>query len=178
MTPQSMMDAWFRLMNEAMRGNTDAQDAIKSLTTSPLSPDQMMRWMSRFMPLVTGGNMPNVKPEVFESWLDEYWKMMGVVPRHRYLELLERHENLRSRLEDSEKTVRQLQGMLGVPGGQQEAQQVIGLWGNMMQETMKAQAQWMQSFTGMMNKSEDEEPSEQPGAAEKPAETPKPKKSD
>lgn len=174
MTPQTLMESWFRLMNEAMRGNTDAQDAIKSLTMAPTSPDQLMRWMTRFMPAATGMNSP-VKPEVFENWLDEYWRMMGVVPRHRYLELLERHEITRSRLEESEKTIRQLQGMLGMPGQQQETQKVIDMWGSLLQNTMQAQMEWMHTFTGVGKTHESPESekaastSESPASAEKAA---------
>lgn len=160
MTPQTMMEAWFRLMKDAVGGNAEAQEAMRMLTSGPTNPDQMMRWMSRFLPLATGGMTP-VKTDVFENWLDEYWRMMGVVPRYRYLELLERHEALRSRLEESEKTVRQLQGMLGVPGHQrEEAQKVIGLWGEMMHQTMKAQLEWMQALTGMA-KEREQKPADQ-----------------
>ncbi|NJP05615.1 MAG: hypothetical protein HC837_08335 [Chloroflexaceae bacterium] len=143
MTMQNeFMEQWFKLMNQAMMGNSDAQEAVRSMTVAPIGPDQMLRWMTRFMP---SAGMP-VKPDVLEDWLENYWKMMGVVPRHRYLDLLERHEQLRIRLEESEKTVQQLRGVLGTTGQQEQARKVMDMWGTMMQDAIRAQTDMMRAW--------------------------------
>ncbi len=139
-TPK-MMEAWFNLMSEAMRGSSDAQQIMKNLSSTTNVSEETLRMMTRFMP---PGMMP-MQPEMMNDWLEEWWRMMGVVPRHRYLELLERYELLRSRLEESEKTSRRLQSMLGEKR-QEEAQKVLDFWGNTLEETLKSQSEWMQMW--------------------------------
>lgn len=166
LTPK-MMEAWFNLMSEAMRGSTDAQQLVRSLSSTTTISDETMRMMMRFMP---PGMMP-VQPEALSDWLEDWWRMMGVVPRHRYLELLERYELLRSRLEESEKTSRRLQSMLGEKR-QEEAQKVLDFWGNTLEETLKAQTDWMRMW--MPGGTDAPEAASEP-APEKPKETKEPK---
>jgi hypothetical protein len=106
-----------------------------------MRPDELLRLMTRFMP---AGAVP-VQAEAMNEWLEEYWRMMGVVPRYRYLDLLERYEQLRLRLEENEKASRQLPMMSA--GQPEEAQKVFGLWSSMMEETLKAQQELMKSWT-------------------------------
>lgn len=74
--------------------------------------------------------------------------MMGVVPRYRYLELLERHELLRQRLEEAEKTIQKLRKTSsGNKMPEQEVQQILNLWEGMLQETLSMQADWMRTWT-------------------------------
>jgi hypothetical protein len=84
-------------------------------------------------------------PEAFEAWLEEWWKMMGAVPRSRYLEVLERCETLRRRLEEAEATISRLRGMLE-EGRQEEARKVLDLGEQMLEETLKAQAEWTRAW--------------------------------
>ena len=148
---KNVVEAWLRLMSDAMRGAADAQEAVRMLGEMPTTPDQMTRWMSLFMPNAKS----SPKPEAMEDWLEDTWRMMGVVPRHRYLELLERHEMLRSRLEKAEKEIEKLRKNMhsgNVP--EQDAQKVLDLWEDMLQETLKTQANWLRTWTA--NKEEDQ----------------------
>lgn len=140
MTPK-LMEAWFNLMSEAMRGSTDAQQVIRAMSNASSASDETMRMMTRFMPPGIGP----IRPDAFNEWLEDWWRMMGVVPRYRYLELLERYELLRSRLEESEKTTRRLQSMIGEKR-QEEAQKMLDFWGTTLEETLKAQTEWMQAW--------------------------------
>ena len=142
---KNIMELWLRLLNDAVRGTADAQEAVRLLGEVPTTPDNLARWMSRFMPLATAGSS---KSEAIEDWLEDTWRMMGVVPRYRYLELLERHELLRRRLEQAEKRIETLRKTMR-PGKvpEQEAQQVLDLWEDMLQETLKIQANWMRTWT-------------------------------
>lgn len=137
-------EVWLRLMGDAMRGTADAQRALRSLGETPTSPDQMTRWLTQFMPGMSAGTAP----AAMEDWLEDSWRMMGVVPRYRYLELLERHEILRTRLEKAEKEIRNLRKTTfasDVP--KQEAQKVLDFWENMLQETIQMQSGWIRSWT-------------------------------
>lgn len=150
------LEAWFTLMAEAVRGTAEAQEAFKTLTEASTKPEELQRWQARFMPLAGATN----KPEAFEEWLEEWWRMMGVVPRSRYLDLLERYENIRLRLEKAEETIRSLRAMIG-QGQEQEAQKLVNLWETMLQESLKAQAEWMRAWdTAANNQEEKKDPPE------------------
>lgn len=138
-----VMEAWVTLMAEAMRGTKDAQDAFRSLTEMPATSDNLESWLARFMP----STARLAQPEAFETWLEEWWRMMGVVPRTRYLELLERCDTLQRRLEKAEETIQNLRSLLGSKAQQgEEARKIMDLWSAMLDETIKTQSEWMQSW--------------------------------
>jgi hypothetical protein len=166
MNPNKMMETWLNLVTEAMRGNGDARETVRTITGSSMRPDELLRVMTRFMP---AGAVP-FQAEAMNEWLEEYWRMMGVVPRYRYLDLLERYEQLRLRLEEVEKS-RQLPMM---PNSQPEdAQKVFGLWSSMMEETMKAQQEMMKAWTPKSAEGESES-----GTGSSSGSTPPPKSGD
>lgn len=165
---QNPMEMWLRLMSDAMRGTADAQEAIRTLGEMPTTPDQLTRWMTRFMPMAVGHS---TKPEMMGDWLEDTWKMMGVVPRYRYLELLERHELLRNRLEQAETTIQKLRkATVGAKIPEQEVQQILNLWEGMLQETLSMQADWMRTWTkteGAEEKGETKAPTPEDSATSK-----------
>lgn len=148
----NMTEQWLRLMSEAMRGTADAQEAIRTLGEMPTTPDQLTRWFTRFMPMASLG-ASSAAPDVFKDWLEDSWRMMGVVPRYRYLELLERYELLRQRLEEAEKKIQMMRtSMLTGKVPEQEAQKVLDMWEGMLQDTLKVQADWMRAWTASSDK--------------------------
>jgi hypothetical protein len=157
-----MMEAWFNLVSEAMRGSSDAQEAFKALSSST-SQDEIIRWMGRFMPSNAVGITPP-QVEMFSEWVEEWWKMMGVVPRHRYLEVLERNEQLRKRLEEYEKSRR----IPGMASQQEQSEQVMNMWGSAMENMLKMQAEWMRNFVPSQQEQSETTPTET-GHGSKPA---------
>lgn len=152
MSPKAL-EAWFTLVNEAMNGTQEARQALNSLAENSRNSDDLSRWLQTFMPNVH----PAAPPETFETWLEEWWRVMGVVPRARYLELLERCDALQRRLERAEETIQNLKTLLGSQEGQdEEARQALDLWSSMLAETLKTQTEWMQAWTAA---------NQQPGAA-------------
>ncbi len=144
MVPPRLLESWLTLMTEAMRGSSSAQEAFRSLTSTAATADNLNRWMLQFMP---GAASATAQPELFGEWLEQWWKAMGVVPRHRYLEALERNEHLRMQLETCEKTNRQLQNMSGLMGPQhEEAQKAMSMWGSAMDDMLRMQSEWMRSL--------------------------------
>lgn len=163
MGPQ-IMESWFRLMTEAMRGNTEAQEALWSLNNTSMSQDNMMRWMTQFMPSAASSLANPAQTQVFGEWVEQWWKMMGVVPRYRYLDALERNENLRIRLEECEKSHK----MPGLPGMTEQTEQAqktaMNLWGSMVEDTLKMQSEWMRNWSpsqGTGESSAEESPKEE-----------------
>ena len=143
-TPKAM-EAWFTLMTEAMRGKQTSEEALNGLTKMPTTPEEWQRWMTQFAPHLTA---TTATPEAFESWLENWHRTMGVVPRSRYLELLEKYDALQRKLEKAEETIETLRSMLdSKEQHQQEAKKVADMWGTMMQETAKAQSEWMRTWT-------------------------------
>ncbi len=137
------MDAWFRLMAEAMRGSSDAQAALKALGATPWTPEALAGWMAQYLPL---GAVP-ANPAAFGASLEDLWRMMGLVPRSRYLELLERYEALRTRLEEAEVTIQRLRALLEERGREGEARTVLDLWAQSVEATLQAQRAWMRTWT-------------------------------
>jgi hypothetical protein len=137
-------EAWFRLLSEAARGTRAAQATIRSLAEGRVTPQSVARQIARFLP--TGGSPPTA--ETLQEWTEELWAAIGVVPRSRYVELLERYEALRGRLEEAEVTIRRLKRLLSESGHEGDAQKVLDLWSNAVGETLRSQADWMRTWMG------------------------------
>lgn len=145
MVNPKIIEAWINLWNEAMQGTKEAQQALKALSQISSNQEDLSRWMSKFMPKAYAST--GMQPEVFEEWLEDWRRAMGVVPRSRYLELLEKYDIVQRRLEKAEETIQKLQAMLGKEGQDEEAQKVLDLWSSMLEETLKTQTEWMQAWT-------------------------------
>lgn len=143
MEPTKIMETWLNLMTEAVRGNSDARETVRALTMSPVRPDEMLRMITRFSPM--GGMISGGQAEMVNDWLEEYWKAMGVVPRYRYLELLERYERIRERLEELEANRTQFPATLEKTRSE-STQRVINTWASLLEETMKTQQEMLRTM--------------------------------
>ncbi len=140
-----MMAAWFSLMAEATKGTAEAQEAVRAFSEISGKPDEVQQWLSRFMPGVTS-TVP-LQPEAFEEWMEESWRMMGMVPRNRYLNMLEKCDILQRKLDKAENTIQNLRTRLDTQGQQEEnAQQILNVWGSMVENTLKTQTEWVQNW--------------------------------
>ncbi len=154
------LEAWYTLMAEAMRGTSEAQEAFNALSEMSSTPEDFNKWMAQFMPGLAASM--KMQPEGFEEQMETGWRMMGVVPRAPYLDLLEKCDTLERKLEKAEKTIESLQKRLGMQEQQEEeAKKVMDMWGTIMQDTLKTQTEWMKAWTSV-NKPE------QPPAADAP----------
>ena len=159
------LEAWYILMAEATRGSAQAQEAFESLSKMSGTPDDMNRWMAQFMP----GAVSTTKftPDAFEGQLEDWWRMMGVVPRARYLDLLEKCDTLQRKLDKAEETIEKLRKRAGGQSqpGTEETKQVLDMWSSMMGETLKTQNEWMKAWTAA-NSDESEEEKKSAGEGE------------
>jgi hypothetical protein len=137
-------EAWFRLLAEAARGTRAAQGTLRSLADAEITPEKIAQRIARWLP--AGITPPG--PEKLAQWSEELWAAIGVVPRSRYVELLERYEALRARLEEAEVTIRRLKRLLSERGHEGDAQKLLDLWSNTVGETLKSQAEWMRGWIG------------------------------
>jgi hypothetical protein len=155
-----LVESWFRLLAEAARGTRTAQDTIRGLVDGGLSPQELARQIARILP--SGVSPPTA--EDIGRWTEGFWATAGVVPRARYLELLERYEALRERLEEAEVTIRRLKAMLSEKGHERDAEKLLDVFASTVGDTLKAQADWMRSWIPLA-------PEGNPRADEKPTET-------
>jgi hypothetical protein len=137
-----VIEAWFRLIQAARRGDSGAQEAIRLLAEAWKSPEELRGWMEQFVPLrseLSG-------PDGFREWMEGWWRMMGVVPRFRYLELLERSETLKARFEEAEATIQHLRTMLGNKEQENRREEILELWETASHKTLKAQDEWLRTW--------------------------------
>ncbi|HXV99700.1 MAG TPA: hypothetical protein VEC93_14855, partial [Anaerolineae bacterium] len=65
---------------------------------------------------------------------------------------------LRTRLEKADETIHKLRAMLG-KDHEQDAQKILNLWDTMLQESLKAQAEWMRTWVATASdQDKDDEP--------------------
>jgi hypothetical protein len=135
------METMFRLVSDAMRGVTGAQQALKSLSDLPARPDALVGWMKENLPAAAD----LTQSQLFGEQLEQWFKLMGFVPRKRHLELLERYEDLRIKLEEAEAIKSQLQQAIGP---RHAAAKLLESFGDTLAMTLDAQREWLGLFTG------------------------------
>ncbi len=141
-----VMEAWFTLWAEAMRGAQQAQDAWDAWAKLTGAPEDLQRWMRDYMPKAAEAM---TSPEQFEAWVAEWQRMAGVVPRSQYLEALAKNAELERKLKAAEATIESLRALLAAQGsGAEGAKQVADAWNKLMDETLRTQSEWLRAWTG------------------------------
>ena len=138
MVDPRLLEAWSRLL-QVMRASRETMEAMQPL--AGLSRDQLNALLAGAAGTRTAAGEPQLQP------IEQVWALLGVVPRYRYEQLLERYEALRARLEEAELTIQRLRKLLDQKGGEAEARDVLDSWGSAMRETLRAQAELMRSFS-------------------------------
>jgi hypothetical protein len=146
-------EAWFRLLAEAARGTRAAQGTLRGLAEGQLAPEKLARRIAGWLP--EGIAPPSA--EKLAQWSEDLWSTIGVVPRSRYVELLERYEALRARLEEAEVTIRRMKRLLSEKGYEGDVQKLLDLWSSAVGETLKSQGEWMRGLIGAAGEERDEE---------------------
>ena len=142
MQNSTFIDAWLSLVTDTMQEGNRAQDAFRCLTAAWKSQQEMNKWVERFLP-----KSEISRPQEVRGWIEDWWKIMDVVPRSLYLELLERNELLKAKLEEAETTIQQLRATVGVTGQEEQANEILSVWETTIQTTLKAQNEWVQTWT-------------------------------
>lgn len=140
-------EGFFRLLADAARGTRAAQTAVRSLVEGRVSAEGVVRQLAGVLP--AGVKPPT--PATIQKWTEDVWTTVGVVPRSRYVELLERYEALRARLEEAEVTIRRLRRLLDESGSPDDARKILDLWSNAVGETLRSQAEWMRTLIGAVS---------------------------
>lgn len=104
------------------------------------------RWMECLLP-----RAEIQRPDAVPGWIEGWSNLTGVVPRSLYLEVLERTEVLRTRLEEAEATIQQLREVNRQDVEKQQLvttwETAINLWQIAMQTTVKTQNEWMRTWS-------------------------------
>ncbi|MEM9997581.1 MAG: hypothetical protein AAF809_07755 [Bacteroidota bacterium] len=117
-------DAWQRLVAEG------AGEAAKA-------------WVE----IARGAALPSAGEDADEPATEQWYRAIGMVPRQRYLDLLDRTEQLRRKLEDAEARLERLhQSNASAAEATEVASEMMASWQDAMRETFQAQAAWMKAF--------------------------------
>ncbi len=163
-----LAEAWFRLLADATRGTRTAQSTLRSFAQGQLSAESVARSLARFLP--AGVTPPG--PAAIQQWTENLFQTVGVVPRSRHLELLERYEALRIRLEEAEVTIQRLKRLLSESGHEGDAQKILDIWSTAVGETLRSQTEWMRGWLAGGSERPD---AEEAPAGKPPAKATKPK---
>jgi hypothetical protein len=146
------MEAWYRLMAEAVRAGGDASSKLPAPPTGAQGGDPS-EWLATWMRENGLPGSPPSPEEMPDEWMEKWYRMMGVVPRKRYLKALERNDRLRRKLEEAEKRIERLGGAAAASQNQEKAaEEMLGYWKQSMEETLNAQRRWMQSLSQEQSK--------------------------
>ena len=116
---------------------------MDALGQIPLSMEALTRWASMWAPQKT----PHLADaEQLKDLVEEWWKACGVVPRHRYMEVLKRYEELKARLEEAETTVRNLRALLKEKGREQEVKGALDQWEETTRKALETQSDWARAW--------------------------------
>jgi hypothetical protein len=99
-------EAWMRLLSQALGGSAWARSVVRRVAEAP-TPAEAAERLAGF--LGTSG----LAPGEVEDWLETCWRALGVVPRARYLDLLERYDRQQAKLKAAEDTIRRLRTQVG-----------------------------------------------------------------
>ena len=115
-------DAWQRLVAEG------AGEAAKA-------------WVE----IARGAALPSGEED--EPATEQWYRAIGMVPRQRYLDLLDRTEQLRRKLEEAEARLERLhESNASTAEATEVASEMMASWQDAMRETLQAQAAWMKAF--------------------------------
>ena len=168
MVNPKLLEAWFNLVAEAMKETRDTKNVFQSLSEMSGKAEEMGQWAAKFMPMASDFSG---KPQAFEEWLEESWQIMGVVPRSRYLDLLEKNDHLRRKLEKAEATIQRLEARLNEDKHGDDSSEAMEFWNTMVEDALKAQTEWMRNWTfapapedsESTSQTEEDTPSTRPG---------------
>lgn len=129
---------WERLLKLA-RGSADVIEVVLPVAAG-LTRDEVVRLLSRAASRQRG--------EALDA-LEQVWRLLGVVPRYRYEELMRRYETLRRRVDEAERGLGDLQRTMRREERDVEARETLDAWGALVKRTLAAPAGIVRSVTGI-----------------------------
>lgn len=135
-------------MADAMRGSKEAAETFAELIKRPTNYDELVAWIRRFVPM--GGNP--LRPELLGQQIEDTARVLGFVPRSRYVDLLEQNEILKNKLADAEKTISRLQVMVGTAGNEGTAKKLLDGLTATVDNTLRIQADLVRSIADAFKK--------------------------
>lgn len=149
MVDQRVMETMFRLLSDALKGVDRAQEAFTALADLPATREALVDWAKTYAPNL--GDMTS--SQVFGEQLEDWFRVVGFVPRRRYLELLDRYDQLRGRLEETEKAAEEVKAVLDPAHA---ANRLIDTLGKTVESTLRTQSNWLKAFLAEDQKDESE----------------------
>ncbi len=107
-----LLESWFRFWAEAVGSPQSSLESWQNINQLSSQSAAFQQWVAQFWPGVDAGTARSAT-QALEQWTQEWQRVMGVVPRSRYLELLEENDNLRHRLRQAEEQIARLETRKG-----------------------------------------------------------------
>jgi hypothetical protein len=132
-------DALLGLLNDAHKGVERAREALSALSALPPKPEALIGWAKEYAPNL--GDLASSR--LFGEQIEEWYRSIGFVPRDRYLELLDRYEQLRLQLEETEEAAEQVKSVLDPSHA---AAKLVDTLGQAAESALRTQTNWLKSF--------------------------------
>ncbi len=160
MGQSDLLRAWYRLMANAVRDTTHLQQAMQDADVQGHPAEWFARWMrENDLP-----GAPADPDDPSDDWMEQWYRTMGVVPRSRYLRLLERHEKLRNKLEAAKRRIERLRDRTDA-APEEAANEALRFWQNALNDTLEAQSKWMESMHAPAESDADDASDDTPSAS-------------
>lgn len=132
----AFLELWYRQMTSLAKDATQWQKFTQLFSEGkPSSLEDMQRWYKTVSALVENPEAKNMQ--------EEWFKAMGVVPRERYLALLERHEEVIRQLEAAEAQIKTLKALVAKDALGVEGEKVFNTWQSAFEKTLEVQSSWL-----------------------------------
>jgi hypothetical protein len=128
---------WERLLKLA-RGSADVVEVLLPVAAG-LTRDELARLLGRAA--------SRQKAEALDA-LEQVWRLLGVVPRYRYEELMERYGTLRRRVEEAERGLSEVQRTMQRAEREADAKDALDAWGALVRRTISGSAGIVRSVAG------------------------------
>ena len=152
----TIFEFWQTMMRQAAQHPEWWQQTTKAMPEGMMpKPEWVQQWMA--------AGASALSPEA-EQHLEDWYRMMGVVPRQRYLELLEKYDALNRKWEAAEATLRKLQENKAKDVAEETSQNLMETLKAAADSTMAMQSFWLSQLMGKpaSESSEEQPPSEKP----------------
>ncbi|HCR49905.1 MAG TPA: hypothetical protein DIW24_09765, partial [Bacteroidetes bacterium] len=101
-------------------------------------------WLNDWKAVLTGTR----NPAELQKMQDDWHRVMGVVPRQRYLDLLEKYDALQRQLELTEQALRAAKAPTTATTDHEPNEQIVKSWQQMAEQTLSLQSAWLKNFSG------------------------------
>lgn len=138
----TLFELWLK---QIQRASEDPEWWQWMLGTKHDADTSAKEWLNRWKSILTGTGNPAEIQKVQDDW----FRMMGVVPRQRYLDLLEKCDALQRQLETTEHALKAATAAMSPESEKGSKAQMVDAWQQMATQTLALQQAWLKGIDGL-----------------------------